>query len=214
MNLINTSGGSTFDPGLHKSESGVIVNKTTPEINYLLTEVEKRYGRRLATSSDFEALSVVIEHEIGDNLSASTLKRLWGYVTLNPTPRLSTLDILSRFLGLKDFRSFCGHLKESGECDSVFFTAKCIQSTDMAPGNILTIGWNPNRQVKLRYDGDNIYTVIDQVNSKLEVNDSFVNTTFMLGYPLCISRIKRGKEYTASYVAGNKDGLTVLELSK
>ena len=55
--------------------------KIVPELNYLLAEVEKRYGRRLSTSADFEALSVVVEHESGELISASTLKRLWGYVT-------------------------------------------------------------------------------------------------------------------------------------
>ncbi len=60
--------------------------KIVPELNYLLAEVEKRYGRRLSTSADFEALSVVVEHESGELISASTLKRLWGYVTLKPTP--------------------------------------------------------------------------------------------------------------------------------
>ncbi len=37
--------------------------KIVPELNYLLAEVEKRYGRRLSTSADFEALSVVVAHE-------------------------------------------------------------------------------------------------------------------------------------------------------
>lgn len=48
--------------------------KIVPELNYLLAEVEKRYGRRLSTSADFEALSVVVEHESGELISASTLK--------------------------------------------------------------------------------------------------------------------------------------------
>ena len=39
-----------------------------PEIECLLSEVEKKYGRRIATTTDFESLSVVIEHQIG-NLS-------------------------------------------------------------------------------------------------------------------------------------------------
>jgi hypothetical protein len=77
-----------------------------PELAYLLDEVEQKYGRRIATTTDFESLSVVIEHQIGEMLSASTLKRLWGYVSLNPTPRIATLDILSRFVGHKNFKAF------------------------------------------------------------------------------------------------------------
>ena len=72
-----------------------------PEISYLLSEVESRYGRRIETSTDFESLSIVIEHTIGEMISASTLKRLWGYVSLNPTPRIATLNVLARFAGLQ-----------------------------------------------------------------------------------------------------------------
>ena len=50
-----------------------------PEIALLLEEVEKKYGRKVSTSTDFESLSVVIEHETGEYLSSSTLKRLGMY---------------------------------------------------------------------------------------------------------------------------------------
>ena len=50
------------------------IDKNMPELAYLLTEVEKKYGRRIATTTDFESLSVVIEHQIGELISSSTLK--------------------------------------------------------------------------------------------------------------------------------------------
>ena len=90
--------------------------KIVPELNYLLAEVEKRYGRRLSTSADFEALSVVVEHESGELISASTLKRLWGYVTLKPTPRISTLNVLSRYIGKRDFNAFQQSIMSDGHC--------------------------------------------------------------------------------------------------
>ena len=65
-------------------------NCNIPELTYLLSEVERKYNRRIATTNDFESLSVVIEHYTGELLSASTLKRLWGYVSLNPTPRVAS----------------------------------------------------------------------------------------------------------------------------
>ena len=40
-------------------------HKNIPELSFLLSEVEKKYGRRVATSTDFETLSVVIEMETG-----------------------------------------------------------------------------------------------------------------------------------------------------
>lgn len=48
------------------------MSKQIPELNYLLSEVEKHYGRRISTSTDFEALSVVIEHDINEMVSCFT----------------------------------------------------------------------------------------------------------------------------------------------
>ena len=70
-----------------------------PELSYLLQVVEKTYGRKLYTTTDFESLSIIIENKIGELISSSTLKRLYGYVSMKPVPRKSTLDVLSRFIG-------------------------------------------------------------------------------------------------------------------
>ena len=45
-------------------------NKNIPELSFLLSEVEKKYGRRVATSTDFESLSVVIEMSVGELISS------------------------------------------------------------------------------------------------------------------------------------------------
>lgn len=127
--------------------------KIVPELNYLLAEVEKRYGRRLSTSADFEALSVVVEHESGELISASTLKRLWGYVTLKPTPRISTLNVLSRYIGKRDFNAFQQSIMSDGHYVSNFFSVKKVCTSDLKKGAEVLIGWAPNRLVTLRYLG-------------------------------------------------------------
>lgn len=188
------------------------MSKQIPELNYLLSEVEKRYGRRVSTSTDFEALSVVIEHDINELISSSTLKRLWGYVSSNPVPRISTLDILCRFIGFKNFSEFRESLKSSDVYESSFFTAKSISSADIQEGNRILIGWMPDRMVELSYMGNNIYKVTSNQNSSLQEGDEFELLTFLMGYPLYIPRILRNGEYTPSYIAGANDGLTTLEL--
>ncbi len=183
-----------------------------PELAYLLDEVENKYGRRIATTTDFESLSVVIEHQIGEMLSASTLKRLWGYVTLNPTPRIATLDILSRFVGHKDFKSFCASLKESNVFASTFFSAKYQTVSELVSGVGVTIGWAPNRLVKLRYLGDFQFEVECSENSQLLPGDRFELSEIIVGYPLFISRILRNGEYTSSYVAGRQMGINMMKV--
>ena len=116
------------------SKMNVQMTKIVPELNYLLAEVEKRYGRRLSTSADFEALSVVVEHESGELLSASTLKRLWGYVTLKPTPRISTLNVLARYIGKRDFNAFRQSILNDEHYVSGFFTVKKVCTSELKKG--------------------------------------------------------------------------------
>ena len=183
-----------------------------PELAYLLEEVEKKYGRRIATTTDFESLSVVIEHQIGELLSSSTLKRLWGYVSLNPTPRVATLDILSRFVGHKNFKAFCASLKDSKAFVSTFFTAKYQTVAELASGVSVTVGWAPNRLVRLNYLGDFQFEVVSSENSQLLQGDRFELSEIIVGYPLYISRILRDGEYTPSYVAGQQGGINLLKV--
>lgn len=188
------------------------MHKTVPELNYLLKEVEKRFGRRLSTSADYEVLSIVIEHESGELVSASTLKRLWGYVALKPSPRLSTLDVLARYIGKRDFLSFRQSLQESKADVSCFFSTKAAYSSELEKGAELLIGWNPNRLVRLRHNGNSMFTVLESENSKLVVGDQFQAESFMVGYPLYIARILRNGEYTLPYIAGTKDGLNRVDV--
>ena len=148
----------------------------------------------------------------GVMLSASTLKRLWGYVSSNPVPRISTLDILCRYIGKRDFLTFCEHIKKSPEFESSFFTAKFVSSFDLQEGCTVEIGWNPNRVVRLQYLGGSKFKVLSSLNSQLKADDEFEVSSFILGYPLYISRIFRDGEYTPSYIAGSNDGLTILSV--
>ena len=189
-----------------------MAKKHIPELAYLLTEVEKKYGRRIATTTDFESLSVVIEHTIGELISSSTLKRLWGYVTLNPTPRLATLDVLSRFIGYKDFKGFCDGLKDSQAFTSTFFSSKSQTVAELAEGAKVTLGWAPNRLVVLNYLGSFQFEVVFSENSQLQNGDRFELSEIIVGYPLYISRILRDGKYTPSYVAGQINGINLLKV--
>lgn len=189
-----------------------MTNKQLPEISYLLSEVETRYGRRIATSTDFESLSIVIEHTIGEMISSSTLKRLWGYVSLHPTPRIATLDVLARFTGHRDFKSFCESLKDSKAFVSKFFTSECLASSDLEPGDNVIIGWAPDRVVTLIYLGENLFEVKESIKSKLKQEDRFESSEIIKGYPLVISRILRNGEFTPSYIAGQQGGINYMKV--
>lgn len=182
-----------------------------PELSYLLSEVERTYGRRIATSTDFEALSVMIEHQTRELISASTLKRLWGYVSLNPTPRITTLDVLARYIGQHSFKKFCNMLRESNVSVSGFFTSRCIVTSDLEIGDKIAVGWAPNRLVTLGYKGDYEFEVIASENSQLLAGDILELNEITMGYPLVVPRILRDGKYTPAYIAGRNGGINHLK---
>ena len=93
---------------------------------------------------------------------------------------------------------------------SNFLTDLAVYSSDLEPGTMLTIGWNPNRLVTLNHLGGGAFEVTASENSKLLPGDRLELSHLMKGYPLFIPRILRAGEYTPAYVAGNDGGLTLL----
>ena len=183
------------------------MNRTIPEMTFLLTRVEQAYGKRVCTPYDFETLSYLILEKTGKYISISTLKRIWDYVPATTVPRSTTLDILCKYVGHKDFITFCNDLKNNTSFTSRFFSAKCLNASDIEAGQTVTITWMPNRTVRLKYLGEGRFRVIEQHNSKLMEGDEFERQFIMTGYPLMIQRILRNGEYTPTYIAGSEGGI-------
>lgn len=102
--------------------TGMIDNDTL--IRALKQAVLHTFGRTLDSTSDFDLLSVAIKRKTGENLSPSTLKRIFGYVKYDTVPRTSTLSVLARYAGYSGWSDFCGkndavEEKEDGGAKSV-----------------------------------------------------------------------------------------------
>lgn len=181
-----------------------------PELQELLRAVEERFREPVRTTAGFEKLSMAMDLAIGQTLGASTLKRLWGYIPEKTTPRLSTLDLLARYAGHKDFKAFCKTLHAE---DSSDFVAEktCLTSADLAEGDRVLIGWAPNRLVTLRYRGNDLFEVVEAVNAKLLKGDVIEVSCFFKGWPLFVPCIQRGDVLTPPYIAGKAHGLSRIE---
>lgn len=182
------------------------------EIQELKSLVEKRFCHRLCTTNDFESLSALLLTEMKTPISTSTLKRIWQYVNDEHVPRMSTLDILARYVGHADFMAFCKWQKEGAGQSSAFFSAERIVASDLSIGNEVEIGWAPNRLVRLCHKGEGMFEVVNVHESKLMVGDLLPVASFILGEPLSVPYIIRNGENTLPFVAGKNGGLTILSL--
>ena len=181
-----------------------------PEIVELLALVEQKYGKKLQTTTDFDEFSFHFKQQIGETISTSTLKRLWGYVNDSHTPRQHTLNLLAKYIGHEDFNQFRFWLKSSEVYNSSFFSTKQLQTKELTPGQEIEIGWSPNRYIRLRYQGESEYLITEAVQSKLQAGDRFEATTFLMGEPLFLPYILRNGNRTSPFIAGRNGGLTLI----
>ena len=185
------------------------MNENSSEVNELIKDTEKRYGKKLYSPIDFEEFVERLNASGLYNLSVSTMKRLWGYVPYAHKPRLSTLNALSRYNGYADFYQYCNYRNNDSNSSSFFSTCQVIAS-EMKPGKILEIGWPPNRYLQLKYLGNNHFVVAVSLNSKLQKGDEFVASVFELEQPLHLPYIMRNGERLPAFIAGRNGGLTTL----
>lgn len=104
---------------------------TTPQIEELKFLIEQEYGKTLNTTTDFEEFSIFLHKRTSKNISASTLKRLYGYVNDDHKPRITTLDTLAEYIGHNNFKDFTLWLKNSTQYNSSFFMAEQLISYEL-----------------------------------------------------------------------------------
>lgn len=180
----------------------------TPEIIALRKDIEQYIGRSLQSPSDFEYLIDRIWQKQHQVFSLSTIKRVWGYVSSNGQPRLSTLNTLSRFLGYDDWNAYLTALEQRTENESDIFKGEGICTADLSVNDLIRVSWLPNRQCTFRYLGNNRFEVTESIHAKLQIGDTFDAIAFIIGKPMYLDNLKRQDETTTSYIAGKKNGIT------
>lgn len=180
----------------------------SPEIQCLCRNIEQHFGQQLQSPADFQLLLQQIWEKQHAVLSLSTIKRLWGYVASNGTPRLSTLNTMAQFLGYADWNAYLVALEQRGGIESALCTGEGIQTADLQAEDRIVVAWQPNRQCTFRYLGENQFVVEDSTNAKLQQGTTFSAARFMIGQPMYLDNILLADGTHTSYVAGKRHGLT------
>lgn len=172
-------------------------------------EIEKRYGRTIRYPRDCEALATEIATVCDERVSASTLKRLYGFVKGTDEPRLSTLDIIATYLGCSNWDKLLQ--KYSNIEYSEFAKIEELSVNQLMAGEKIEFKYEPNRIVLVKYNGSNNFEVLFSENSKLQTGDYFKTLNFVLNYPLFIQEVIRNKIDLGQYKAGKVSGLTSIK---
>ena len=82
------------------------MNREIGILVHLQKNVEKQFGKQISSSTDCDQLARLLTRDFNSNLSPQTLRRFFGLIKSDSKASHFTLDILSKFCGFQDFKSF------------------------------------------------------------------------------------------------------------
>lgn len=182
-------------------------------LNFFLTSlrnnVNRRFGQRLETSTDYVRLSEAITESKAGYISPSTLKRFWGYVHDNySSKRTTTLDTLARYIGYNGFAHYCQSIELSDNILSDYNSSLSLDVQTLRPGCRLCVSWHPDRQLAMTYLGQLTFSIDESANSKLTPGIKVKCLTLVKGQPLILNVLHPGESTSPlTYIAGKKHGI-------
>lgn len=181
----------------------------TKQYKSLKEAVEKVASRKMCTPRDFDFMAMRIFDTTHTYVSPTTLKRFCGYLNKGKDyqPRKSTLDLLSRYVGYNDFDSYCASSSSNDNINSDYVKSPSLYVTSLSKGCIVKLMWNPDRCVRVRFLGDDMFEVVESINSKLQKGDRFCCGCFIDGEPLYLTRLVRNGQALGAYVCGQDSSI-------
>lgn len=166
--------------------------------------------RQMNRSSDFVFLQAYIFDRTRENIGLNTLKRIWNYGNTPVAPRIFTLDVLSKAIGYRNFEDMKRFYGDEGADSSDKVLGKVVSSSELRPGDRVTLCWDPGRRCTMEYLGSNAYRVLSSERSKLKPGNTFQTAFFAVGAPLVLSNLVQDDSFATLYEIGRKTGVTQL----
>ena len=174
----------------------------------LCSRIEQVSKRAMNAPCDFEWLSKKLD-EMGEGVSVTTLKRCWGYVDVPMTPRLHTLDILSRYLGYHNYKHFVdasGGL-DDGDVSSPVLGTTLSPAQDLMVNDRVMLTWQPGRVCVIRYLGNEQFVVERSERTRLQPGNTFCCGVMVEGEQLYLTNLIMEGRKPTGYVCGKLNGI-------
>lgn len=176
----------------------------------ILRDLCKRANCNVKTTAGAATLCYDIELATGERLSLNTIKRLTGVLPYESKPRVTTLDIIARYLGFDSWLHYTATLFPRS---SQFGTKH--QHTNMArlpEGQRVRITWSPDRILCIRHINAGSYEVEESVNGKLRAGDLIQLVVIGVGFPFLALEVIRDGLSLGSYETHYDCKVTSLEI--
>ena len=170
----------------------------------IIDKIEEKENCKSLTTTDCQWLAGKI------GIGETTLKRLLGFTSdCGRTPHRSTLNIIARFLGYKNYDVMALDLELDEVVISDFDERDTIETDTLNIGDIVEITYLPNRFFSLKYVGDCRFIIESVENSRnLLAGDIVMITHMEKGFPLYMPELIRDGKNLGAYEAAKNGGLT------
>ena len=175
----------------------------------LCLDIEKALGKELHTPKDFDYLRECIYARLGVLVSATTLKRVWGYLDEGVQTRQGTFDILAQFIGYHNYEDYTNNvstIKDEIQSSPVM-SRRLNVSEDLKPNDTLRIIWQPDRLCEIIYLGNLQFRILSSCNTRLQPRDTFQCSLFIESEPLYLDNLIQGDLPPIAYVCGKRSGI-------
>ena len=171
---------------------------------FIRQKIEERFGA-VRYPRDCEPLATHIKEVCGAGLSASTLRRLFGFVKGTNEPRLYTLDLLAAYLGHKGWDQLLASFVPE-DCESEPVIEK-LRARQVRAGQLIRLTYEPAKVVEIKRDGL-VFLVVRSNDKKLLSSDEVLFNSFELHYPLTFISVTREGRSVGRVQVGTVSGVT------
>lgn len=180
MDVFQYSSSEIWDSSKAKQKIKTNVHSSSPEIEELRKAIEHHVSRQIKTPADFHFLAEKILEKTKVYISPTTLKRMWNYIDGYKCIRRSSLQILSQFLGYKEWEDFLQYLqnKNARQIPSLLWVS--INSDNLVRGMSFELNWDIGHSIVVEYVENHIFQVVKSVQSKFQVGDKIHCTHLVL----------------------------------
>lgn len=128
-------------------------------INILKEEIKIKLGRSLDAPTDFDLLSAQVKEKLHEYISPTTLKRFFNYIPNDVIPRVSTLSLLSRFVGAIGWKDYCDKIDK---CSNKQIGEINITTENFTDGSLIN---KTENQIIIEHQSANSYLYFQKIHS-------------------------------------------------
>ncbi len=168
--------------------------------------IEEKSGIKVLYSRDCDILANKISTDSNCRLSASTLRRLFGFVKGTREARVYTLDVISNYLDYSTWDDLIKSFDPNTKPVSNFILE--LKPSKLKIGDQYKYKFRPDAEVTIKYIGKSFFEVMASKQSQLKNGDIFKASILNLHHPLFILNVERNGESIGKIIEAKVSGLT------